>query len=159
LRWTVTDLAGRKLVSGTKAVRTPVNGNKRVTTLRLKKLLEERGPRDLLVWLELKVAGEPRSTNLVTFARPKHLELVRQPGIQATVESQTDSTFHVSVKSKKPALWVWLELAGTDARFSNNFFHLCPGEPVKIAATPARLLTQSELRRRLTVRSLVDTYR
>jgi beta-mannosidase len=159
LRWTVTDLAGRKLLSGTRAVRTPVSGNKRVTTLRLKKLLEERSPRDLLVWLELKVAGEPRSTNLVTFARPKHLELVRQPGIQATVESQTDGTFHVSVKSKKPALWVWLELEKSDARFSRNFFHLRPGRPQTLVVTPARRMTRAECRRQLRVWSLVDTYR
>jgi beta-mannosidase len=151
VRWTVTDAQGRRLLQGKQAVRTPVNGNRRVATLRLAQL----GLRDSLVWLELNVAGEPASSNLVTFARPKHLELAKNPGIRVTVNKQG----HLTLRSDKPALWTWLELTGVDARFSNNFFHLRPGRSVKVTVTTARPLAPSELRRRLVVRSLADTYR
>ncbi len=158
LRWIVTNLAGRKLMSGAKRIRTPINANCRVATLPLAKWLQRPGPRDLLVWLELEVAGEPISTNLVTFARPKHLELVSQPGIRVAAAGQKDGGFRLTITAKQPALWAWLELTGMDARFSDNFFHVRPGRAVRVTVTPCRGLTVAELRRRLRVYSLANTY-
>ena len=159
LTWAATDAAGRKLLAGTKNVRTPVNGSRRATTLKLRNLLKEHGPRDLLLWIELVVKGQPRATNVVTFARPKHLELAQKPGITTKVSAGKDGSFRVSLKTKHPALWTWLELHGADARFSDNFVHLRPGRAVQVRVTPARSLTTSQFRKKLRVRSLADTYR
>ena len=71
--------------------------------------------------------GESVSTNFVSFARPKHLELATDPGISTMVTVDENNVFHVGVSADAPALWVWLELEGADARYSDNFFHLAPG--------------------------------
>ena len=141
-----------------KAIRTPVNGNRKATTLKLADLVAKHSVRDLMVWLELSVTGQKKSTNLVTFARPKHLELAAKPGITTQVSAGKDGGFTVTLKTKQVAMWVWLELDGVDAKCSDNFLHLRPGRTLTLTVTPARKLSSGELRKRLRVRSLVDTY-
>jgi beta-mannosidase len=157
--WTVTDAAGRTLRKGCRKVRTPVNGNERVMTLKLADLVGEMGPRNLLVWLRLSMKGRPDMTNLVTFARPKQLPLVEKPGISAAVVKLKDGSFRVTLKARNPALWCWLELDGVDARCSDNFVHLRPGRGVEVVVTPDKPLTVAGFRKKLLVRSLVDTFR
>ncbi|MCL5271238.1 MAG: glycoside hydrolase family 2 protein, partial [bacterium] len=162
LRWVVTDLAGVELAAGEKAVRAAPRADRKVETLRLAKLLAEHGPRGLLVWLDLEAGGQPPSTNLALFARPKHLELDTRPGISMAVkalpEGNKGDAFAVTLRARRPALWCWLELEGVDAAFSDNFIHLRPGASVTIAVRPERPMTAAALRKRLRPRSLVDTY-
>ena len=161
LKWVVTNAVGKKLVGGQKTVKTPVNGNRCVHTLKLAQLLTSlgvHGERDLMVWLELSVKGQPQSTNLVTFARPKHLGLAKRPGISTSVKRLKDGTFRVSLKSRNPALWAWVELAGTDASYSDNFMHLRQGRTAVVDVCPERKLTLGQFKKALQVRSLVDTY-
>ena len=158
LSWVVTDAAGRKLLAGTKAVRTPSNGNRKVTTLELAGLRQQQSDRDLLVWLELETKGQPKSTNLVTFARPKQLSLAKDAGISATVTAVADGAFQVALKTKHPALWTWLELEDADAKYSDNFLHLRPGQTATVQVQPAAAMTLVQFRNKLRVQSLVDTF-
>ncbi len=132
--------------------------NTLVETLDLGTHLSAHGPRDLLLWLELTVDGESVSTNFVTFARPKHLELAADPGISTMVTVDEGNVFHVGLSAESPALWTWLELEGMDARFSDNFFHLTPGHPVLVTVRPAAPMSGQDFNDALRVRSLVDTY-
>jgi len=109
-----------------------------------------------MVWLELAVKGQTVSTNLVTFARPKHLELCN-PDIKTDI-GQADGNIVVTLTAKSPALWTWLEVTDADARFSDNFFHLRPEKPVKITITSPAPLTPDQIKKNLRVRSLFDTY-
>ena len=127
-------------------------------TLDLKPHLDARGPRDLLVWLELSVHGRSVSADLVTFARPKHLEIA-DPEIKVAVSRAESGAYRVRLTAARPALWVWLELSGADAHFSDNFFHLQPGKPVAVVVEPSRTFSPAEFRRQLRVLSLKDTYR
>ncbi len=158
VRWQVTDTAGKTLLAGTKAIRTPKNGNRRITTLKLQKYLKLYGARDLLVWLELEMPDRQPQRNLVLFARPKHLSLADNPGLLANVKAGDDGSFVVTMQSRRPALWAWLECAHADLRCSDNFVHICPGKPVDLSVQPSRKMTLPEFRKNLIVRSLVDTY-
>lgn len=158
LKWLVTTAGGKKLAGGSKSVRTPENGNRKATTLRLADILKKQGERDVLVWLELSVKGQPTATNLVTFARPKQLELSTKPGIQTSIAAKKNGSFTVTIKTKAPALWCWLEVEGKDARYSDNFIHLRPGRSQKINLTLKKRCTAAELRKRLKVCSLIDTF-
>jgi beta-mannosidase len=156
--WRVTDAAGKSLLSGNKKLQTPVNGSRRIETLKLKSLIDEKTANDLIVWLELKTKGEPTQRNMVLFARPKHLALSEKPGINIAIKAQTDGSFKLTLKAKQPALWTWIELTGVDATLSTNFIHLRPGSQETITVKPARKLTLQQLKQKLVVRSLVDTY-
>jgi len=156
--WCVTDAAGQALLSGSKTLKTPINGNRKVKSLKLKSLIEKQTANDLIVWLELETAGEPTQRNMVLFARPKHLELNEKPGGQAVIKANEDGSFELALSSKRPALWTWLELQGSDASFSNNFFHLRPGVSETVTVRPKRKLALAQFKAKLVVRSLVDTY-
>jgi len=156
LKYTVTRVNGDIVREGALEIDIPPLKSRRATVLALKKELEEYGQRDLMVWLELVVDGEAVSSDTVLFSRPKHLELV-EPGMDARVQKQGEQVT-VTLKADKPALWAWLELEGADARFSDNFFHLRHGREVKVAIRPSEKMDLTEIRERLRVRSLRDTY-
>lgn len=156
--WTVTDLNGNELLKGKKKTRATSGTSRRIATVQMKRLLREFGEHNVLVWLNLTAPGQPASTNLVRFARPKHMDLSRKPGVRATVRKNAAGGFSATLTTKKPALWTWLELEGADATMSDNFIHLCPGKSVEVEIRPAEEMTLTDLRKRLVVRSLVDTY-
>lgn len=158
LKWHATDTTGKCLIKGTKKVKTPVNGNRKVETLKLQKLLKKYSHNNLMVWIELQVKDEPVQRNLVIFARPKQMELAKHPGIKYTAKEKKDGSFDLSISTKHPALWTWLELDGFDASFSDNFFHLCPGAAEAVNLKPCRKLSLSQLKKKLKIRSLVDTF-
>jgi beta-mannosidase len=159
VRWQVTDVAGGRLRGGQKRIQTPVNGSRRIETVRLKDLLMKHGPHDLIVWLDLSAKGQPSQQNMVLLARPKHLDLAANPGVSATIRRNREGGFDITLQSRFPALWVWLELEGMDADLSDNFFHLRPGLSKTVTLTPRMQLSQKMLKQRLIVRSLVDTLR
>lgn len=156
--WTITDVDGKALRRGSKATRTPVNGSRRIKTLRLQKLLSKHQPYNLLVWLDAEIEGEARQRNLVLFAPPKHLELVRRPGGRYRIIRNANNAIELEFTAAKVALWTWLELPGAEATLSNNFFHLRPGMSERITVSVKRPLTAAQLRQKLKIRSLVDTY-
>jgi len=155
--WRVTDTEGRPLEEGGKAAKLPANGSRRVKTLSLKKLLADRRDRDLLIWLTLTVDGAVVGRDLVTFVRPKHLDLA-DPQLSAKATMADNGGFDVTLTAKRPALWAWIEVEGVDARLSDNFVSLPGDEPVTLRVEPAEPLTLRQFRKRLRVRSLWDTW-
>ena len=155
--WTLTDLEGKRLAVGKAPVKAVARASQLVQTLDLKPHLETHGPRGLLLWCALRIRGAVVATNLVLLARPKHLEL-QPPDVKARVRKAGDNAYTVTLTCAKPALWTWLEMSKTDARFSDNFVHLRSGEPVEIVATPSRPLTPDAFKRQLRVHSLIDTF-
>jgi len=158
ISWLVTDVLGKTLFKGDKPVAILPRQSRRIHVLKLGKFIESCGIRDLMVWVELSVDGKRVSSNFISFARPKHLDLLH-PDITAKVGREKLGGTTVTLTTKAPALWVWLELEGTDARFSDNFFHLLPGKPVKIAVHTDKAVSSEEISKRLRIRSLFDTYK
>ena len=157
IRWVATTAAGRTVGEGDRSLRIPPQSARSVQRLNLRRLLRQYGPRDLLVWIELLVDDVPVSSDLALFERPKHIDLPAA-GITTSVQADDIGGFSITLKSRRPALWAWIEIDGVDARFSDNFFHLRPGVARTIGCAPVRGLTVAEIRRHLRVRSLVDTY-
>jgi beta-mannosidase len=157
LTWTLTDIDGREIISDTTGVKALPGKSKKVFRLDVSEPLELLGEENALLWLDLAQKGISVSSNLVTFVKPKHLELP-DPKITAKVTLLKGGAFVVTLKSKRPALWAWLELSGVDAEFSDNFVNLKPGREVQIIVFPAKKLTKTQLIKKLKVRSLVDTY-
>ncbi|MHC4985478.1 MAG: glycoside hydrolase family 2 protein [Planctomycetota bacterium] len=158
IQWTLTTAAGRTVLDGRSPVRAKANGNTRVTTLNLRDAADTHGPGNLLLWLQLIVGRKVISRNLVHLVRPKHIEL-QDPKLKAAVRrGRREGAYAVTVSAAQPALWTWLELEGLDARFSDNFLPIRPGLPITIELTPHQETTLTEVRKRLKVRSLFDTY-
>jgi beta-mannosidase len=157
VNWWLVKPDGTEVADGTVAVTAPAGANTLVETLQLGERLKAHGNRDLILGMELAVDGKAVSSNLVTFARPKHLELL-DPEFALSIVEGDGGDFAVTVSAAKPALWAWLEVPGTEVRFSDNFVHLFPGKPMTITIKPLEPLTREELVAKVRVRSLVDTY-
>jgi len=114
------------------------------------------GASDLLFWAELHVPGQPVSTTVLSFVRPKELAL-QDPQILASVRP-AGSEFLVTLSCEKPALWAWVDLGGVDADYSDNFVDLRKGAPVTIRVRPWAGCSLGQFRKALRVRSLFDTY-
>ncbi len=155
--WMATNIEGKPLAKGCAPVDAKALANTHVVTVDLAKVLQKHGPRGVIVWVDLWVGGERRSSNLALFARPKHLELA-DPRIGVTVKDLKDGSFVVTLSARKPALWAWLELEKIDAQVSDSFVHLMPGRPESVIVTPAKPMVLSGLKKTLKVRSLIDTY-
>jgi beta-mannosidase len=151
VHWQLITVDGEALMEGDTAVTIPPNQNTLIETLNLQNALAEHGPRRLLLWLALQVDGQIISTNLVHFARPKHLELP-DPRLEMAVVDNA----HLTLTAHKPALFVWVESLKVDGRFADNFFHLRPGETVTIAVQTAD--GSAPTLHNLRVQSLYDTY-
>lgn len=153
-RWTVTDCAGRVHSEGSSVVQVPVQAQVRAAVVACAALrTTSGGDRDLLVWLEVvDGSGVVRSQNLALFARPKHL-LLTPPTIRHRVRDG-----RITLETDVPALWVRLELPGSEARFSDNWFHLRPGQSATVMVVGGGL-DDARIRDTLCCTSVVDTWR
>jgi beta-mannosidase len=157
VRWRVTNLEGQTVRDGALDVAVPPYQNAHVATLELADSIAQSVGRNALVWLELWVNGERVSDNLVLFARPKYLSLL-PPEIQSSVRQTGERRFEVDLTASHPALWVWLSTPDGEFTYSDNFFHLLPGQSRVVEIFCEQDVTASELKQRLRVQSLVDTY-
>lgn len=157
IAWEVTTVQGDVITTGSKQVDILPGRNSRTGIVKLNGILKKYGSRDVMVWLDLSVDGEIVSDNFVSFARPKYLELA-EPEITVDITGENDE-YQVQLSSVKPALWVWLEIKGLDAVFSDNFFHLRSGYPVCVNIETEKPVSLSDIKDRITVRSIIDTWR
>jgi beta-mannosidase len=155
--WWLTTVAGDQVDNGQLQVDIPARQNRLVTRLDLRAALAHYGPRNLLLWLELTLAGETVSSNLILLARPKQLEL-EPPQLRAAIEQIGPGQFTVRLSARKPALWAWLELPEIEARYADNFFHLRPNLPRTITVTTTADLSPEQLKGSLRLQSLINTY-
>ena len=186
VRWRITDANGKQLSAGKVAVDVAAQSDAEVKVLDCAALRRRAGDHlangwdlgnvgagalgqfradsDTLIWLEAderregsagRAGSEVVSRNLVLWARPKHLDLV-EPRIATSVKAGADGTFVVNLRSKHPALWTRLELAGTDARWSDNFLHLDGSQSRTVTVTPARRLTLAQVQKLLRATSIAQ---
>jgi beta-mannosidase len=155
--WELTDLDGKTINSG-KLTKTfgPITSTL-ATTLNLQKELTDHDPRTVFLWLKLTVADREVSENLLLFSRPKHMEL-RRSNIRWSLSTKDNQTFTATLETDKPALWVWMAKKGTDAKFSDNFFSLKPGDKKTVEIRTKELVDVHNLTEELSVQSLFDTY-
>jgi beta-mannosidase len=156
LSWTVTNAEGRLLTHGSHSLEISPRKSQKAKTLDLREFVQTEGAGNILVWLELVEGSKVVSTNLVTLGLPKDIRLA-DPKLKTEVASK-GGEFVVTLTSQKPALWTWLLLEDTDARYSDNFVHVTADKPVRITVKPAKSLSKSRFVRDLRIRSLFDTY-
>ncbi|MCW3062353.1 MAG: glycoside hydrolase family 2 protein [Capsulimonas sp.] len=157
VRWALMRMDGTTIEKGMQPVAIPAGTTSvRALSLAKKAAVAKEGAGALLLWSELSVPGQPISTAVLTFAKPKNMTLAA-PNIRAKV-AQAGQSYRVTLTATRPALFSWLDLAGMDARFSDNFVHLRPGAPLTITLTPAKKTDLAHIQKALQVRSLYDTY-
>ncbi len=158
VRWWATDAGGRLLAEASKEVRVAQGRSQRVLTAKLADVISQRGRREVLVFAEVHEGDALVSANSATFERPKHIDWP-EPGLATSVTGGRGVVYTVTVRSKRPAPYTWLEVEGIRGVFSDNFMDLPAGAKRTIRFEARQDTTLDDVRMRLRARSLVDTYR
>jgi beta-mannosidase len=118
----------------------------------------ERKRNDYLAF-SFQQEGKTVSSGTVLFVEPKHFNF--QPPKMEVEIHETDTEFVFAVSSKAFAKSVELKLSGIDAVFSDNYMDIPAGEIVELQIPKSELppeIRLEELKKRLTCRSLYDTF-
>ena len=164
LVWTLVTLAGEVLARETQAVEIKPGKTHRAMTVDLAQVTAEFGQGNVILFADLVQRDEVISSTMATLVKPKGLDL-QDPKLTVTVQRSDDpGEFHVHLKSKRPALWTFLDFPSDeiDAHYSDNFVHVHPGGEHVITLVPHsasdKPLTVADVKKNLRVRSLVDLY-
>ena len=152
--WHITTLRGVTVNSGEFNIAAPARTSRKVYGLYFAAAAARYGMNKLLLWADLRVDGKNVSDLMTALVKPKDLHLPG-PGLTWTVRKSREG-FTVRVHTRKPALWTWLDLHDTSAKYSDNFVHLMPGSTTEWMVSPEKDLSVREFQRHLRVRTVRD---
>jgi beta-mannosidase len=110
--------------------------------------------KEIFAVTDLKVGGKTVSSNLLLFALPKEVPL---PAAEIAGElTRGDDSYRLRLSSKVLARSVSVSFGDLDAKLSDDYFDLLPGQPVEIRVDSAA--TADELRANLKLVSLTDAF-
>jgi len=168
LEWELLRFDGTKVKSGKREVRLTANHSSLLETLDLSEFVNEdpelstyrkesyRNRPEVLLSLRLVHGEILLSSNIVTFVAPKYWPL-KDPEIKHTMAIENGRQ-KITLTAKSFAAWVEIGVKDSYAQFSDNYFHLMPGETKTIYVISSEV-PDNELSKRFFVRSLIDTYR
>jgi len=167
LEWELLRFDGTKVKSGKREVRLTANHSSLLETLDLSEFVNEdpelstyrkesyRNRPEVLLSLRLVHGEILLSSNIVTFVAPKYWPL-KDPEIKHTMAIENGRQ-KITLTAKSFAAWVEIGVKDSYAQFSDNYFHLMPGETKTIHVISSEV-PDNELSKRFFVRSLIDTY-
>jgi beta-mannosidase len=112
-------------------------------------------PRGSFLVVDLEVAGEHVSRNLVFFDVTHNLQLPAMPEIEATL-SKSAGDYKVTLQSPKLARSVYISFGDLDVESSDNYFDLLPGELATVNLKTSATIDQ--LKSALKVMSLTEAF-
>jgi len=154
LRVRLLDLTGRVLEDKSTEIQIKPLSADVYLSLPVTQLLAQRRRNQVFVDTELLIGGTPVSRNLYFFAPMKDIALPR-PEIKTTIEAAGDD-FRLALHSSQLARDVYVSFADLDAKFSDNYIDLLPGETAQILVKSKASLDQ--LRQQIKVVSLNDAF-
>ena len=93
-------------------------------------------PRTVFVEARLTVAEGRGATDMAFLVRPVALAL-SDPGLRVVAADVDGDAWNVAVTADGFAYSVRVSVLGADARFSRNYFHVAPGDTVRLRVTPS----------------------
>lgn len=156
LRVRLMDFAGKVLLEETHDVSVDPLASKVYLDWPLSKLMQA-GAADttpVFVVAELSGAGKAISRNLLYLAPTKEVHLI--PAHLAVETAGSNGNYKIRITSSVLARDVYLSFGSVDAKVSDNYFDILPGETVEITATTNTTL--EELKAQLSVISLTDAF-
>jgi beta-mannosidase len=155
ITWKLIDVAGEIILSGALPASVPAFSDSIGPDIDLSCHLKGKLSRERLFICRFTDTEGKEYHSFRVFEPYKRLSL-KKPSFNWEIRESVD-IFEITISSNCPALFVELDLAGNDALFSDNYFHLDGQEKRLITATGSGLsadIFNEELR----IRSLADTY-
>ncbi len=156
--WKLMNLNGTLEQSGEFVAEIDANTSDKVETLNLSDAVKKAGSiRDAILFYSFIRDGKEVSSNTTYFERPKHIKL-QKPKYEIDIKQINAKKYEVTIKSDKPALWVWPDIEGVAAKYSDRFFDL-DGKNEKIVIISLKSdMIEKEFALKLNINSITDTY-
>jgi len=113
--------------------------------------------RETVLVAQLVEGGKTITTQLATFVRNKHLQLVN-PQLSYELREGADDALLITVNARSLARFVELSLEGADVVFSDNYFDVLPGETVEIRCPKPAGWTVVDAAKAIKLFSLYDSF-
>ncbi|MBN1777734.1 MAG: glycoside hydrolase family 2 protein [Clostridiales bacterium] len=156
--WKLVNLGGKTEASGEFEARIAANASAKAGTLDVSRAVQDAGGvRELVLYYAYVADGKEVSANTSYFVRPKHMKL-QKANYRTELRKISDAEFTLTLRADKPALWVWPEFSDIKAEYSDRFFDLDGQSEKTIIVKPEASVTADELKRKLSVYSIADTY-
>jgi beta-mannosidase len=156
VKWWLETLAGEGLIMGHAPVEAAPQDATLVCKLDFSDQITDDNLRKLIYIAELW-QGERFVTRQTAFFVPiKHLSLT-DPAITVNLQSQNGELI-VELISHSLALLVEVSLFGADVVFSDNYFNLPPGRPIRISCPLPAGWTLSRAQKEIRICSVYDSY-
>ena len=153
----IVNVCGNTVMEKSFAASVGPNSSVIANTIDVKSYVDEESRRRHIMFLEFVSETGITSDNAVFFTRPKHIEL-ENPYLKAEIIESDGKNHKVMITANKPALWVWIDIEGINAKYSDMFFHMLPENPVTISITTENIIDADDITKRLKTYSLVDTF-
>jgi beta-mannosidase len=167
LEWNLCRFDGTIVKSGITEVKLPADQSLLLETLDFSDIVNEdpvlstyrkesyRNRANVFLSLKLVQHDSVLSSNFVFFVPPKYWPL-KEPGIRYTLTQEQGKT-KIVLTAKHFAAYVELGVNDSYAQFSDNYFHLLPGETKTVFVISAEV-SGERFRNGFFARSLIDTY-
>jgi beta-mannosidase len=167
LEWNLSQFDGKVLKNGSKEVSLPSNISSVTERIGLGDLVREdstlgtyrkdsyRKRGNLFFSFRLIEGDSVLSSNTLFFVPPKYWDL-NEPGLNFR-KSVVNGKIKIDITAESFAPYVELGVTGSYAHFSDNYFHLAPGEKKTVYISSSELSGEETIKR-LFARSLIDTY-
>jgi beta-mannosidase len=149
------DFAGKVLFEQTREVQVPAQSSAVYFSIDKAAMAAKGDPRQSFLVFDLEVGGSKVSRNLIFFDVTHNLELPVAPKIEASV-AKDGGDYAVTLQSAKLARNVYVSFGDLEARTSDNYFDLLPGEAVTIRVKSAATLEQ--LKAEIKIMSLTEAF-
>lgn len=156
--WNLMNLNGKLEAGGEFDAEIAANTSEKTSTLDISEQVQKAGgARDVVLFYSFIVAGKEESSNTTYFERPKHMKM-QKPEFKTDIKQMNDKEYEVTIKSDKPALWVWMDIEGTRAKYSDRFFDLTVDTPKTVKISLEEKLTKAEFEDKINIFSITDTF-
>jgi beta-mannosidase len=167
LEWALLNFDGTKETEGSKQIVAGANTSSVIEKTDLSGFIREKPGQSTYrkdsyrkrgsKYMSLKlIAGDSvLSSNVVFFVPPKYWNL-EEPEIKSS-QSVENGRIRIDITAQRFAPYVELGIENSYARFTDNYFHLIPGETKTVYVVSSEI-PDKEIRERFFARSLIDTY-
>ena len=157
--WKLLNLDGGLVQGGEFDAAIAANTSAMVYNLNLSQAVEKAGgARNAVLFYSFIANGIDLSSNTTYFERPKHMNL-QVPKFETKLKRISPREYELTVKSDKPSLWVWPEISGISAKYSDRFFDMDGQTEETITIALNEDTDTEELKSKIRICSIVDTYK
>ena len=158
IKWKLMNLNGKLEKDGEFDVDIAANTSAKIKTLNLAEAVKKAGGiREVVLFYSFMIDGKETISNTTYFERPKHMKLMPSNYDLKTTRIR-ENEYEVTIKVDKPALWVWLDIEGVSAKYSDRFFDLDGEKEKAVTIILSKEMTEAEFMEKLKINSIVDTY-